>query len=185
MKILSSRSSNLTAILVKSLKFYKISVLKPMFSMKSVHKPHFHGNLYAHKPQVWKSGPHIPTRRKKKWVPPPPRDGIKYLWRLCKKSRKSYGTLMFYRNVQNNMGLQNMGTYNEQLFCYTEVQSAEYHLSFFMLIQVNISSFSILNLSSRRKLVAYLNSSLNFTFEKFKLLLYDAYFKSLNTFSIC
>ena len=33
------------------------------------------------------------------------------------------------RYVQNNMGLQNKGTYNEQLFCYTEVQSAEYHYS--------------------------------------------------------
>ena len=50
------------------------------------------------------------------------------------------------------MGLQNKGTYNEQLFCYTEVQTAE----------VNIPTFSILSLSSRRKLVTYLNSSLHF-----------------------
>ena len=27
------------------------------------------------------------------------------------------------------MGLQNKGTCNEQLFCYTEVQRAEYHYS--------------------------------------------------------
>ena len=57
------------------------------------------------------------------------------------------------------MGLQNKGTCNERLFCYTEVQSAEYH-PFYLNISLNVSAFSILSLSSRRKLVAYLNSSL-------------------------
>ena len=59
------------------------------------------------------------------------------------------------------MGLQNKGTCNERLFCYTEVQSAEYHYPFYLNIS-QVSAFSILSLSSRRKLVAFLNSSLNF-----------------------
>ena len=50
---------------------------------------------------------------------------------------------------------------------------------FFYLKKVNVSAFSILSFSSRRKLVAYLNSSLKFPFEKYILLPgYDAYFKS-------
>ena len=58
------------------------------------------------------------------------------------------------------MGLQNKGTCNERLFCYTEVQSAEYHYPFYL----NISQClcTCLSLSSWRKLVAYLNSSQNF-----------------------
>ena len=58
------------------------------------------------------------------------------------KSRKRYWTLVFYRKiigfsdhiryVQNNMGLQNKGTCNERLFCYTEVQRAEYHYPFYL-----------------------------------------------------
>ena len=57
-----------------------------------------------------------------------------------KKSIKSYWTLIYHRiticlldhirYVENNMGLQSKGTYKEQLFCYTEIQSAEYHYSF-------------------------------------------------------
>ena len=58
------------------------------------------------------------------------------------------------------MGLQNKGTCKERLFCYTEVQSAEYHYPFY--INISQCQFAILSLSSRRKLVAYLNSSLNF-----------------------
>ena len=30
------------------------------------------------------------------------------------------------------MGFQNKGTCNERLFCYTEVQSAEYHYPFYL-----------------------------------------------------
>ena len=64
--------------------------------------------------------------------------GVKYSFLDKKKSRKSYwilillrktiGLLDHIRYVQNNMGLQNKETYNEQLFCYTEVQ--RYHYSF-------------------------------------------------------
>ena len=39
------------------------------------------------------------------------------------------------------MGLQNKETYNEQLFCYTEVQSAEYHYSFYR----NISQYLLIS----------------------------------------
>ena len=63
----------------------------------------------------------------------------KFIFR--QKSRKRYWTLIFYckiiglqyhmRYVQNNMGLQNKGTCNEQLLCYTEVQSAEFNYPFF------------------------------------------------------
>ena len=59
------------------------------------------------------------------------------------------------------MILQNKGMCNEQLFCYTMIQGAQY----FFPESVNISAFmafSIFSLSSRRKLVAYLNSSQNF-----------------------
>ena len=60
------------------------------------------------------------------------------------------------------MGLQNKGTCNERLFCYTEVQRAEYHYPFYLNISQWLCILSTLRLSSRRKLVAYLNSSLNF-----------------------
>ena len=59
------------------------------------------------------------------------------------KSRKRYWTHIFYRKimigllnriryVRNNMGLQNKGTCKQRLFCYTEVQSAEYYYPFYL-----------------------------------------------------
>ena len=67
------------------------------------------------------------------------------------KGRKRYWTLIFYRKiidlsdhiryVQNNMGLQNKGTFKERLFCYKEVQSAEYHYPFYLYISQCLSIF--------------------------------------------
>ena len=83
------------------------------------------------------------------------------------------------------MGLQNKGICNERLFCYTEVQSAEYHYPFYLNIII-VSAFSISSLSSRRTLSIF-EFLTKFPFEKCILLpgYYDAYFKSYNTFSIC
>ena len=46
--------------------------------------------------------------------------------------RKIIGLQDHIRYVQDNMGLQNKGTCNERLFCYTEVQTAEYHYPFYL-----------------------------------------------------
>ena len=76
------------------------------------------------------------------------------------------------------MGLQNKGTCNERLFCYTEVQSAEYHYPFY----VNISQclcIPYFKFVIREKISSIFEFLTKFPFEKCILLPgYDAYLKS-------
>ena len=76
------------------------------------------------------------------------------------------------------MGLQDKGTCNERLFCYTEVQSAEYRYPLYLNISQCLCIFYF-------KFVIYENISsifeflIKFPLEKCALLQgYDAYFKS-------
>ena len=76
------------------------------------------------------------------------------------------------------MGLENKGTCNERLFCYTEVESAEYHYPFYLNISqclcIFYSKFVILE-----KISSIFEFLTKFPFEKCILLPgYDAYFKS-------
>ena len=83
------------------------------------------------------------------------------------------------------MGLQNEGTCNERLFCYTEVQSAEYHYPFYLNISQCLCIFYF-KFAIWEKISSIFEFLIKFPFEKCILLSgYDAYFKSYNTFSIC
>ena len=66
MPFYSHRGSNLPRFPSKSC---EILVLKPVFDKTLLTRPHFHGNLSTHKRQVWKFGPHIPTRKNVEYPP--------------------------------------------------------------------------------------------------------------------
>ena len=76
------------------------------------------------------------------------------------------------------MAIQNKGTCKDRLFCYTEVQSAEYHYPFYLDISkcLCIFYFKFVILENISSIFEFLTK---FLFEKCILLPgYDAYFKS-------
>ena len=78
------------------------------------------------------------------------------------------------------MDLQNKGTGNERLFCYTEVQSAEYHYSFYLNISQCLCIFYF-KFVIWEKISSTFYFLTKFPFEKCVVLPgYDAYFKSFN-----
>ena len=86
------------------------------------------------------------------------------------------------------MGLQNKGTCNERLFCYTEVQSAENHYPFYLNISQCLRIFYF-KFVIYEKISSIFEVITKFPCEKCILLPgYDPYFKSNNLLafvSIC
>ena len=76
------------------------------------------------------------------------------------------------------MGLQNKGTCNEPVFCYTEVRSAEYHYPFYPNISQYLCIFYF-KFVIKEKISSVFEFLTKFPFEKCILLPgFDAYFKS-------